>query len=78
MKTRSTDNVRDFVRDRILFRHGTPQSINSDHAHKLVGRVMMRLAATFDYSVTSMGGYYPSDNLTMESFCHFLMCAFAS
>ena len=71
METRSADNVRDFVCDRILFRHGSPQSIHSDHARKLVERMMMRLAATFDYSVTSTSGYCPSSNSTMESFWQF-------
>ena len=71
MEMRSADNVRDFVRDRILFRHGSPQSIYSDHARELVGRVMMRLAATFDYSVTSTGGYCLSGNSTMELFWQF-------
>ena len=71
METRSVDNVRDFVRDRIFFRHGSPQSIHSDHARELIGRVMTHLAATFNFSVTSTGGYCPSGNLTMKSFWQF-------
>lgn len=47
METRSSDNVRYFVRDQILYRHGSPQSIHSDHARELVGCVTKRLATTF-------------------------------
>ena len=78
VESRSADNVRDFVRDRILFWHGTQQSIHSDHARELIGRVMTRLAETFDYSVTSTGGYCPSGNSTIESFWHFFTCVSAS
>lgn len=71
MENRSADNVRDFLRGRILFRNGTPKLIHSDHACKLVGHVITRLAVMFDYSVTSTNSYCLSCNLTIASFWQF-------
>jgi len=68
MQHRTATNVMRFVRDRILLRHGTPNSIHSDHARELVGRVMTDLAATFNYVNTSTGGYCPTGNSVIESF----------
>ena len=68
MQHRTATNVMHFVRDRILLRHGTPNSIHSDHARELVGRVMTDLAATFNYVNTSTGGYCPTGNSVIESF----------
>ena len=68
MQHRTATNVMRFVRDRILLRHGAPNSIHSDHAHELIGRVMTDLAATFNYVNTSTGGYCPTGNSVIESF----------
>jgi len=68
MDHRTAENVQAFVRDRILFRHGTPTSIHSDHARELIGAVMTRLANTFGYINTSTGGYCPMGNSVIESF----------
>ena len=62
MQHRTATNVMRFVRDRILLRHGTPNSIHSDHAREIIGRVMADLAATFNYVNTLMGGYCPTIN----------------
>ena len=37
MKQRTALNVERFVRDRILFKHGIPNIIHSDHARELIG-----------------------------------------
>ena len=68
MQHRTAKNVMRFVRDRILLTHGTPNSIHSDHARELIGRVMTNLAETFYYVNTSTGGYCPTGNSTIESF----------
>jgi transposase-like protein len=68
MKHRTAENVERFIRDRVLFRQGTPASIHSDHARELIGRVMTRLANTFGYVNTSTGGYCPMGNSIIESF----------
>ena len=44
MDSRTAANVEAAVRDRILFRHGTPNQIQSDHAQEFVGKVMTSLA----------------------------------
>ena len=62
MEHRTAENVKRFVRDRILFDKGTPHSIHSDHARELIGRVMTDLAKTFGYINTSTGGYCPMGN----------------
>ena len=68
MQHRTATNVMHFVRDRILLRHSTPNSIHSNYARELVGRVMTDLAATFNYVNTSTGGYCPTGNSVIESF----------
>ena len=68
MKHRTAQNVERFVRDRILFKHGIPNIIHSDHARELIGTVMTNLARTFGYANTSTGGYCPTGNSTIESF----------
>ena len=75
MEHRTAENVMRFVRDRILFDKGTPQSIHSDHARELIGRVMTDLAKTFGYINTSTGGYCPMGNSVIESFwSYFNIC----
>ena len=37
---RSAEGVADATRDRILFRHGTPDQIQSDHAQEFVGKAI--------------------------------------
>ena len=68
MNHRTAVNVRKFIRDRILFRMGTPVTIHSDHARELIGSVMTQLAKTFGYINTSTGGYCPTGNSVIESF----------
>ena len=72
MDSRTAANVEAAVRDRILFRHGTPNQIQSDHAQEFVGKVMTSLAKTFGYMNTTTGGYCPTGNSTIESFWSFL------
>jgi hypothetical protein len=75
MEHRAAENVKRFVRDRILFRAGTPFSIHSDHARKLVGCVMTELANNFGYINTSTGGYCPMGNSIIEQFwSYFNIC----
>ena len=68
MNHRTAENVERFIRDRILFRAGTPTNIHSDHARELIGSVMTRLANTFGYINTSTGGYCATGNSIIESF----------
>ena len=51
-----------------MLTHGTPNSIHSDHARELIGRVMTDLAEAFHYVNTLTSGYCPTGNLTIESF----------
>ena len=67
MEHRTAENVKRFVRDRILFWAGTPFSIHSDHARKLVSRVMTELANSFGNINTSTGGYCPMGNSIVEN-----------
>ena len=62
MGSRTAANVEAAVRDRILFRHGTPNQIQSDHAQEYVGKVMTSLAKKFGYMNTTTGGYCPTGN----------------
>ena len=68
MAHRTAKNVKAFIRDRILFRAGTPATIHSDHARELIGSVMTMLANTFGYINTSTGGYCAMGNSVIESF----------
>jgi hypothetical protein len=75
MEHRTAENVKRFVRDRILFRAGTLFSIHSDHARELVGRVMTELANNFGYIDTSTGGYCPVGNSIIKRFwLYFNIC----
>jgi hypothetical protein len=75
MQHRTAENTKRFVRDRILFRHGTPAILHSDHARELIGRVMTSLASTFGYINTSTGGYCSTGNSVIESFwSYFNIC----
>ena len=66
MQHHTAINIVNFVRDRILLRHRTPSSIDSNHARELIGRVMIDLATTFNYVNTSTGSYCPTGNLVIE------------
>ena len=68
MQHRTAKNIERFVRDRILLTHDTPNSIHSDHARELIGRVMTDLAEAFLYANTSTGGYCLTGNSTIELF----------
>ena len=68
MEHHLAENVKRFVHNRILFRAGTPAIIHSDHARKLVGRVMTELAKNVGYVNTSTGGYCPMGNSIIELF----------
>ena len=46
--SRYADIVVRCIRDNILFRHGTPEIINCDHARELVGKTMQKLSKEFD------------------------------
>ena len=65
---RSADCVAQAIRDRILFRHGTPDQIQSDHAREFIGHVLTTLARTHGYMNTTTGGYNPTGNSKIESF----------
>ena len=65
---RTAEDLKGFVRNRILFWVDTPAIIHSDHARELIGRVMTQLANTFGYVNTSTGGYCPMGNSVIESF----------
>jgi hypothetical protein len=63
------------VERHILFRHGVPDMIKSDHAKEFVGRVMSQLAAYHRFEMKSTGGYMPQGNSTMERFWnYFALC----
>ena len=72
LDTRAADGVADAVRDKILFRHGTPDQIHSDHAREFVGKALTSLARKHGYMNTTTGGYCPTGNSTIESFWRFL------
>ena len=75
METREADNVTAAIRDRILFRHGVPSVIHSDHAAEFVGRSMTKLAADFGFTNTTTGGYCATGNSTIERFwAYFGVC----
>ena len=69
---RTAEGVERTVRDRILFRHGVPDQLHSDHAAEFVGRVMKSLASKYGYMPTTTGGYCPTGNSTIESFWAYL------
>ena len=46
------DVVLRYIRDNILFKHGTPEIINCDHARELVGKTMQKLSKKFDVKNT--------------------------
>ena len=75
LDSRAADGVADAVRDKILFRHGTPDQIQSDHAREFVGKALTSLAREHGYMNTTTRGYCPTGNSTIESFWRFLgMC----
>ena len=72
LDSRAAEGVEMAIRDRILFRHGTPDQIQSDHAREFIGRFLTNLANKHGYMNTTTGGYCPTGNATIESFWSFL------
>ena len=70
-KTRGATEVEATVEKHILFRHGVPDVINSDHAQEFVDKVMNTLATDHGYTIKTTGGYLPQGNSTMERFWDF-------
>ncbi len=56
------------VQDNILFCHGVPVSIHSDHAQEFEGRAMAALFRKYGYMNKTTRGYCPTGNSTIESF----------
>ena len=71
LDSREAEGVANAIRDRILFRHGTPDQIHSDHAREFVGKALTGLARKHGYMNTTTGGYCPTGNPTIESFWQF-------
>ena len=71
LDSRDAEGVANAIRDRILFRHGTPDQIHSDHAREFVGKALTSLARKHGYMNTTTGGYCPTGNSTIESFWQF-------
>ena len=71
LDSREAEGVANAIRDRILFRHGTPDQIHSDHAREFVGKALTSLARKHGYMNTTTGGYCPTGNSTIESFWQF-------
>ena len=44
---RSAKGVERAIRDQILFRHGTPDQIQSDHAREFIGHMLTSLAKKY-------------------------------
>ena len=72
LQTREADGVLRAVRDQILFRHGVPDTVHSDHAREFVGRALTKLATEFGYVNTTTGGYCATGNSTIERFWGYL------
>ena len=74
-KDRSASSVEAIFRDSVVFRHGPPMELRSDHAREFVGTTMRQLARACGYRVTTTGGYNATGNSTMERFWgYFGMC----
>ena len=71
-ESRAASNVCGMIRDKVIFRHGVPDTIHSDHAQEFVGKAMTDLSHKYGYLNTSTGGYCPTGNSTIESFWRFL------
>ena len=71
LDSREAEGVANAIRDRILFRHGTPDQIHSDHAREFVGKALTSLARKHGYMNTTNGGYSPTGDSTIESFWQF-------
>ena len=72
------ENVKRFIRDGILFRHGARRQWHSDHATKLLGLVVITLANTHSaIRICKLaGGYWPMGNSMIEPFwAYFDICA---
>ena len=75
IEPRSAENVKRFVRNRILFRVGALAVIHSDHVHELISGAMTQLANTFGYVYTSTRGDCAMGILIIESFwSYFNIC----
>ena len=72
LPTREAAGVKMVIRDRILFQHGKPAELRSDHAREFVGRAVSQLGAECGYLHTSTGGYSATGNATIERFWRYL------
>lgn len=69
---RTAETVCRGIEERILFRHGTPTVIHSDHAKEFISRAAKELARRHKYKPTTTLGYNPRGNSVIESFWRFL------
>ena len=70
-KDRTTKTVLQAIKDRILYTHGTPRVIHSDHAREFVSAAAKQLAEQEGYEATTTLGHYARGNSTIESFWRF-------
>jgi hypothetical protein len=71
-ETRQQTNVEAAIEEHILFRHGVPDEIRSDHAREFIGTVMTALLQRHGFSRRTTGGYMPQGNSTIKRFWDFL------
>ena len=69
---RSSQTVKMALEKHIIFRHGSPKEIRSDHAKEFISEAARELAVTYGYEITTTHGYNPRGNSVIESFWRYL------
>jgi len=65
---RSAEGVARCIRDTIVFRHGAPVEVTSDHAREFIGRVMQDLAVECKFRIGTTKGHNATGNALIERF----------